>query len=213
MLQAVLLALQADPNSSTTRLTVPATIILVASYVWMLYVSCLEHVRSVRPSTILCLYLGLSSLLDLARTRTVFFIPGYHIVAPIHLASYFVKLVLLAVETTEKRKLLMLRWKKTSPEDAASFYSRVFFVWLNRLFFDGYKTLLTVDTLTPLDHDILASSRPTELQDRWEKGNCLATCPLSCSRFFTDIDFTSQPTNPVKPPCFGSLFAITSGIY
>lgn len=177
MLQTILLALQADPNTPATRLTVPATIILVVSYFWLLYVSCLEHVRSVRPSTILCLYFGLSSLLDLASTRTVFFIPGYHVVAPIHLASYFVKLVLLAVEVTEKRKLLMLRWKNTSPEDAASFYSRVFFVWLNRLFLRGYKTLLTVDTLTPLDHDVLAASRPTKLQDRWDKGSCSKHAP------------------------------------
>ncbi|KAG6162558.1 hypothetical protein E4U51_006316, partial [Claviceps purpurea] len=88
-------------------------------FIWLLYVSYLEHVRSVRPSTILCLYLGISSLLDLASSRTSFFIPGYDVVAPIHLSSYFVKLVILATEVVEKRKLLMWHCKNVSPEAAA----------------------------------------------------------------------------------------------
>ncbi|KHO01327.1 ABC transporter [Metarhizium album ARSEF 1941] len=170
-LQIALLALWAQPNTPTTRLTTPVRCILIASFIWLLYVSCLEHVRSVRPSTILCLYLGISCLLDMASARTVCFIPGLNVVAPIHLASYFVKLVLLALEVTEKRRLLLLRWKDTSPEDTASFYSRVLFVWLNRLFLKGYKTLLTVDTLTPLDQDILTASRPTKLQETWAKAD------------------------------------------
>ncbi|KID73703.1 ABC transporter, partial [Metarhizium brunneum ARSEF 3297] len=170
-LQVAMLALWTQPNTPTTRLTIPLRAIIIASFIWFVYVSYLEHVRSVRPSTILCIYLGISCLLDMACARTVFFIPGYHIVAPIHLASYFFKLVLLALETTEKRRLLMLQWRNTSPEATASFYSRVLFVWLNSLFLKGYKTLLTVDTLTPLDQDILDASRPTKLEERWGKAD------------------------------------------
>lgn len=164
--------LRADPNTPTTRLTLPATVIVIASFTWLLYVSCLEHVQSVRPSTVLCLYLGVSSLLDLASSRTVFFIPGYHLVAPIQLTSYFVKLVIFAAEVTEKRRLLMTQWRDTSPEAAASIYNRVLFVWLDRLLLRGYTTLLTVDNLTPLDQDILDASRPTSLLERWDKGSC-----------------------------------------
>lgn len=123
----------------------------------------------------------------MASARTVFFIPGYHIVAPIHLASYFVKLVLLALETTEKRRLLMLQWRNTSPEATASFYSRVLFVWLNNLFLKGYKTLLTVDTLTPLDQDILDASRPTKLEERWGKGSSSGRPIPLLSLSFADI--------------------------
>ncbi|KIE00725.1 ABC transporter, partial [Metarhizium majus ARSEF 297] len=170
-LQVAMLALSTQPKTPTTRLTIPLRAIIIASFIWFVYVSYLEHVRSVRPSTILCLYLGISCLLDMACARTVFFIPGYHIVAPIHLASYFVKLVLLALETAEKRRLLMLQWRNTSPEATASFYSRVLFVWLNNLFLKGYKTLLTVDTLTPLDQDILDASRPAKLEERWGKAD------------------------------------------
>ncbi|KAG6147648.1 hypothetical protein E4U28_006536 [Claviceps purpurea] len=179
----ILLALRAKPDTPTTRLTILATLTVIASFIWLLYVSYLEHVRSVRPSTILCLYLGISSLLDLASSRTSFFIPGYDVVAPIHLSSYFVKLVILATEVVEKRKLLMWHCKNVSPEAAASFYSRVFFVWLNGLLLKGHRTSLTVDTLTPLDQDILGASRPDSLLDRWERGYYylqsfwIATCP------------------------------------
>ncbi|KAG6028095.1 hypothetical protein E4U19_001674 [Claviceps sp. Clav32 group G5] len=171
VLQIVLLALRAKPDTPTTRLTIPATLTVIASFTWLLYVSYLEHVRSVRPSTILCLYLGISSLLDLASSRTSFFIPGYDVVAPIHLSSYFVKLVILATEVVEKQKLFMWHCKNVSPEAAASFYNRVFFVWLNGLLLKGYRTSLTVDTLTPLDQDILGASRPESLLDRWERAN------------------------------------------
>jgi hypothetical protein len=109
-------------------------------------------------------------VLDLARSRTLFFIPGYRVVAPIHLAGFFVKLALLALEVTEKRRLLIARYRDASPEAASSFYARVLFVWLNQLFLKGYKNRLKVDSLPPLDEDVLAASRPIKLQERWEKG-------------------------------------------
>ncbi|KAG6119070.1 hypothetical protein E4U13_007997 [Claviceps humidiphila] len=171
VLQIILLALRAKPTTPTTRLTIPVTTTVIASFIWLLYVSYLEHVRSVRPSTILCLYFGISSLLDLASSRTSFFIPGYDVVAPIHLSSYFVKLVILSTEVVEKRKLLMWHCKNVSPEALASFYNRVFFVWLNGLLLKGYRTSLTLDTLTPLDQDILGASRPDSLLDIWERAN------------------------------------------
>ncbi|KAM3436532.1 hypothetical protein MY4824_004307 [Beauveria thailandica] len=48
----------------------PLSVTLVTSR-FFLYLSYLEHTPSVRPSTLLTLYLGLSTLLDLARVRTV----------------------------------------------------------------------------------------------------------------------------------------------
>uniref|UniRef100_A0A8H7NNV7 ABC transporter n=1 Tax=Bionectria ochroleuca TaxID=29856 RepID=A0A8H7NNV7_BIOOC len=169
VLQIILLALLARQDTPSTRLTVPLAVAVVASFIWLLYVSYLEHVRCVRPSTILCLYFGISALLDLARLRTLFFIPDYHITALVNLTSYAVKLVLLVLEVTEKRSLLLWQWKDTSPEDVASYYSRVLFLWLNRVFIRGYNTRLTVDSLTPLDQDILTASRPTKLEQRWAK--------------------------------------------
>ncbi|KAG6008111.1 hypothetical protein E4U21_004993 [Claviceps maximensis] len=168
------LLLTAEPNTPKTRLTLPATAIVIASFVWLLYCSFLEQVRSVRPSTILCLYLGLSSLLDLAISRTSFFIPGYAVVAPVQLTSYFVKLFILAVEVVEKRRLLVWHCTDVSPEALGSFYNRVLFLWLNPLLLKGYRTSLTVDNLTPLDQDILGASRPTGIQRRWKKGQYVA---------------------------------------
>ncbi|KAG5930350.1 hypothetical protein E4U42_001865 [Claviceps africana] len=171
VLQIVLLIIRAQPHTPTTRLTLPATAIVIASFAWLLYGSLLEHVRSVRPSTILCLYLGVSSLLDMASCRTAFFIPGYAVVARIQLISYFVKLAILAAEVTEKRKWLFWHCRELSPEATASFYNRVFFVWLNPLLLKGYRTSLTVDNLTPLDQDILSASQPVGILRRWGKAN------------------------------------------
>lgn len=196
-LQIALLALWADAHAVTTRLTWAVTTVAIVSFLWFSYVSYLEHVRSVRPSTILSLYLGISSVLDLARSRTLFFIPGYDVVAKIQLAAYFVKLVLFAAEITEKRRLFMPEWEKTSTEAAASFYNRVLFIWLNQLFLKGYKTLLTVSTLMPLDQDILDASRPTKLQQRWRKGNDLIPLPSNTnfSNLLTYTNVTADKSN------------------
>ncbi|KAG5953563.1 hypothetical protein E4U53_004782 [Claviceps sorghi] len=96
---------------------------------------------------------------------------GYAVVARIQLGSYFVKLAILAAEVTEKRKWVLWHCGNLSPEATASFYNRVFFVWLNHLLLKGYGTSLTVDNLTPLDQDILGASQPIGLLRRWGKAN------------------------------------------
>jgi ATP-binding cassette subfamily C (CFTR/MRP) protein 1 len=169
-LQIVLLALWADPDTPETRITLATTAITIAGVTLLLYVSYLEHARSVRPSTLITLYLGLSSVFDLARLRTLFFIPGSQAVAKIFLAAYFVKLAIFSLELTEKRSLLLPPWQDASPEATSSVYNRGLFIWLNRLFFKGYWALLTVDSLLPLDAALLSASRPTTLLEKWRKG-------------------------------------------
>lgn len=116
------------------------------------------------------MYLGTSTLLDLARTRTLFFLPESHTVASILLASYLIKFLLFLAENAEFRSLLRPEWKDVSPEETAGAINRSLFLWLNHIFVKGFKTFLTVDMLTPLDSEILSASRPFSLQTRWDNG-------------------------------------------
>ncbi|KAM3556787.1 hypothetical protein ARSEF4850_005364 [Beauveria asiatica] len=83
----------------------PLSVTLVTSR-FFLYLSYLEHTRSVRPSTLLTLYLGLSTLLDLARVRILFYLQSTNHLAAVFLAGFCGKAVMFALELYEKRRLL-----------------------------------------------------------------------------------------------------------
>lgn len=170
VLQVVLLVVWVTKKTPHTRLTFGCIGISIGGFCILLITSYLEHIYSVRPSTVLCTYLGTSTLLDLARTRTLFFLPESHAVASILLPSYLVKVMLFFAENTELRSFLRPEWKHLSPEETAGTINRSLFLWLNRIFIKGFKTLLSIDVLMPLDSEILSASKPVTLQDRWAKG-------------------------------------------
>ncbi|KAJ5740408.1 P-loop containing nucleoside triphosphate hydrolase protein [Penicillium malachiteum] len=130
------------------------------------YLSHLEHRFSVRPSTILCLFQGLTVLLDLSRLRTLSFIPNTPFAA-----SWVVKAVILVLEATEKRSSLRKGFEKTAIEETSGVFSRTVFWWLNDLLWKGSNTTLTVDDLPILAEDLRVASDPQAIKEKWEKAN------------------------------------------
>lgn len=153
-----------------TRVTEACIILTLIGYALLSMVSYLEHTRSVRPSTLLSAYLGLSTILDLPRVRTIFFISMSRTVAATLLAALLVKLLLFTIELYEKRAYLQPDFRDEAPEGLASVYNRALFLWLNRLFIRGYNTLLTINTLIAIDSHLTSASKPTKLNDRWQRG-------------------------------------------
>ncbi|KAK2738485.1 hypothetical protein FQN57_007000 [Myotisia sp. PD_48] len=170
ILHITVLAVWVVRGVQTTRLTVATLALTIACYSMLLVISYLEHVRSPRPSTLLCVYLGISVLLDIARVRTLFVVSYSTVVAGVFLAAFIIKILILVSEIVEKRNLLGPDWKDASPEDTGGVFNRALFIWLNDVFQRGFRTLLTVNTLPPLDSDILSASKPSTLIQRWEKG-------------------------------------------
>ncbi|GBF62869.1 ABC transporter [Trichophyton mentagrophytes] len=170
-LQTAMLGLYARHQAPQTRLTLACASLTIAGYCVLAAVSYLEHVRCVRPSTLLNVYLGVSTLLDLARTRSLFFIQDSHTIALISLAAFIIKSLAFILEVTEKRHLLLAKWKDASPEATSGVINRSLFIWLNRLFINGFRTLLTVNTITPIDEELLAASEPTALLEKWENAD------------------------------------------
>lgn len=175
IIQLTLLSLSSARKIPGTRLTIVCSALTTVGYGVLLVVSYLEHARSVRPSTLLSVYLGISILLDTARVRTLFFIPDSQIFASLVLAGFLVKILIFGLEVTEKRCLLQPKWKDASPEATSGAISRALFIWLNHLFGRGFRALLTVDTLTPLDADLINSSKPTKLIECWKQCKFLSS--------------------------------------
>jgi ATP-binding cassette subfamily C (CFTR/MRP) protein 1 len=171
----VVLAVTTIYGIPTTRLTLWCHASTIVVYGILLSVSYLEHTCSVRPSTLLSVYLGTSILLDAARVRTLFFISGNEVVARLFLAGFSVKILIFVLEVSEKRRFLRSKWQDASPEETSGAINRALFIWLNHLFLQGFRTLLTVDALTPLDSDLLEASKPSALVKRWEEGKPSST--------------------------------------
>lgn len=205
-IQAVVFAVTITFEVPKTRLTLLCHALTIIVYGLLLSVSYLEHLRSVRPSTLLSVYIGTSILLDAARVRTLFFIPENEIIAGLFLAGFTVKILIFIFEVSEKRRLLRSKWQDASPEETSGAINRALFIWLNHIFLQGFRTLLTVDALTPLDSDLLEASKPSKLVKRWEEG---MACPTPFNSPTTYI--SRQPIKQATTLFYGHFWPITNG--
>lgn len=103
----------------------------------------MEYLRSIRPSFLASAYLFVTLLLDLARVRTSWLLPGYQAYSACLSTSLAVKLLLLVFVYTEKRKWFMHTEKDHSTESVSGPFSRGLFIWLNGLLWKGHSVLLT----------------------------------------------------------------------
>ncbi|KAM4056986.1 ABC multidrug transporter [Hirsutella rhossiliensis] len=119
--------------------------------------SYLEHRRSVRPSSVILVYLVFSCAFDALQCRTLWLL-GRQLVAPLFSATLACKLLVPALELVEKRHMLLPPWAALAPETTSSVINRGVFWWLNGLLLRGFRATLSADELYPLDHGL--KSRP-----------------------------------------------------
>ncbi|PKY09063.1 putative ABC transporter [Aspergillus campestris IBT 28561] len=148
----------------------------------------MEHFRSIRPSFLASAYLFVTLLLDLARVRTSWLLAGYQGYPACLSASLAVKLLLLILTNTEKRKWFLHTEKDHSTESVSGPFSRGLFTWLNGLLWKGHSVLLTGDALPTVHRKLLSSELSTRFADSWtrhpQKGqNALLVAVIKCLRW------------------------------
>ena len=97
------------------------------------------------------LYLALSLPFDVARTRTLWMISDFHHMAIVQTVSLVLKSIVLVLEATSKRGVLLAQYQDLSPEATSGIYSRSVFWWLTPIFGVGFKKNLELADLDPLD--------------------------------------------------------------
>ncbi|CAG8415715.1 unnamed protein product [Penicillium salamii] len=167
----VLLVLWGRPNAPKTVATLSTEVATIGTSLALLYCSHLEHLRSIRPSTILNVFLFFTLLFDLTRLRTVHFMSSPRSVTTLLAISWMIKSITLLLEATEKRPLLKKTYENSPIESTSGVISRVTFWWLNHVLWLGSKSQLTVDSLPALDSDISAASDSTVLAEKWRNAN------------------------------------------
>ncbi|KAM0254479.1 hypothetical protein ACHAQJ_006761 [Trichoderma viride] len=154
ILQLTLLILAAIGHFHATSMFIAASVLKWLSAIMMIPLSVVEHSRSPRPSVLLTGYLFLSLLLDVTQARTLYLssaISAERTYSNLFTAAVALKAVMMVLESQQKSKWISWNEKEHSPEETSGIFSLGVFFWLNRLFLAGYKKVLFIDDLYPLD--------------------------------------------------------------
>ncbi|OJK00394.1 hypothetical protein ASPACDRAFT_52107 [Aspergillus aculeatus ATCC 16872] len=187
--QLVLTVLWALPLVARTEASVAVNAVTIVGSLVLGAFSYSEHNRSVRPSFIINLYLAVTLLFDIAKTRTLWLRDPDGINKSIAIVTSLgvgIKSPLFLLEALEKRRFLRPEYKGYSPEALAGIYNRSFFWWLNPLFKRGFSKILAVDDLFVLDKQLEAKRLHREVEAEWKKGQANGSGSLlsACLRSF-----------------------------
>lgn len=154
---ALVVLVAAVSHSQTIIFTIAATLQFLVA-VCILPLSFLEYRRSVKPSTLLTVYLVPTLLLEVAQTRTFWLVaqtPSELAYVAVFTAAVALKATILALEAQPKTR--WLRWDTKaahSPEESSGIYSLGVYFWLNKIFLSGYNNILQIGDLYPLDQNM-----------------------------------------------------------
>ena len=108
-------------------------------------------------------------MFDVVQARTLYLIKEGSSVSGMFTAGIGLKLALLILETQEKRPILRDPYRRLSPEATSGIFSRSVFWWLNGLFIEGFRTILTVESLYDIDSELDSRPLRDSLQKAWDR--------------------------------------------
>lgn len=127
----------------------------------------LEGFKSARPSTLNCLYFGITAIFDFAQVRSML-ITGYDpAFTYVVMARIVCKLWMFSLECVSKRGSLREEFKHIPPEATAGIVSRSFQFWMVELFTKGFRGELKLDDLFLLDPDLKAETLGNRFKASW----------------------------------------------
>ncbi|KAI9150479.1 ABC multidrug transporter B [Paramyrothecium foliicola] len=161
------LVLWTQPSAVTTRASLPTAGLSLAGSVALVVLSYVEHTYAVQPSTIIDYFLLFSALFDATRARTLW-LQGYNRpVAITSIVAVVLKLIVLALEVTEKRKFLRSQFQQLPPESTSGIFSKWLFSWQLPMFRAGYSKDLMIEDLFVLDKHLGSRYLQNMLQTAW----------------------------------------------
>ncbi|KAF5720125.1 multidrug resistance [Fusarium mundagurra] len=155
----VLIILGRNSSHFTSGRSLAGACLALIAALLLVPLSWTEHSRAPRPSTAIAAYLSVTLLFDLARTRTAWLLTPPALnqnYASVLTASTALKAVMVYLESRQKEKWLNWDVKHHSPEETSGIWNLGVFFWLNTLFMKGYRVILTLESLYPLDKALTA---------------------------------------------------------
>ncbi|KAK2601519.1 hypothetical protein QQS21_004904 [Conoideocrella luteorostrata] len=143
----------------------------------------LEHRHSLRSSSLISLYLGLTLLFDIVKSRSYLLRPGLRVHGGLSAATAVIKLVLVLLEEIPKKEHIRNPKLKESlsKESASGFWNRSLFIWLNSTFLLGFRNILKVDHLGSLGSEFSSEQLTTRFEPIWQRRKQSPYCLLRAS--------------------------------
>lgn len=185
-------------KNSTVRnpASVASSVICLLGACVLCLLSYVEHMRNVRTSSLLNVYLVFTVLFDAAKSRTFSLSPHYDMISILFTTRVGVKLFLAIFEARGKENILLPQYTNLPPEATAGIINRVFFWWQNPLFRRGYSNSLTVDDLFQLDKHLKSEYLHHLMQSAWDK----VTKTKPNTLFILTLNKLKWPVLSVVPP-------------
>jgi len=146
---------------------VPAASLSFLAALCLTGLSHIEHLRSVRPSALINVFLFLTLLFDIAKVRTLWQHDGAAKLAAVYSSTIAVKVFLLIVEGFEKRDILFDQYRHPSPEVTAGVWSISTFSWLLSLLRLGFSKELVISDLYPTDDSMSTTTLLSQASKCW----------------------------------------------
>ncbi|KAM3497405.1 hypothetical protein MY10362_009244 [Beauveria mimosiformis] len=124
-----------------------------------------EHNRTVRPSTLICLYLLATTVFEVAQVRTLWLLQPFNFaLATVATVSLIIRVLMLAIEAQQKDVYVTSAFEKASPECRSGNLNRSVYWWINGLFFQGFRSDLSLQGLYNLDESLSSKALTSDLQ-------------------------------------------------
>lgn len=156
-------------KNQLTRAALPSAILSFLAGFAILGLSRLEHSRTIRPSSLLNAYLLISLAFDAVQVRTLYLKHVDRAILGLFSADVGIKLILLLLESQNKRSQLRAPYRSYPPETTSGVFNRSFFLWLNPIVFHGFRKALTLDDLFASDPELLSEPLLRQMQLSWQK--------------------------------------------
>lgn len=166
-IQLALLVLWTVDKSERTRASLPLAVLDLVGAAQFLALTWMEDTRSVRPSSLLNVYLLFTLLLDLAQARTLWLHKTSTAVSGLFTARIATKTSLLILEARSKQAYFREVYKALPPESIGGIINRSVLWWVNGLFRRGFRSLLTIEDLYVLDTRLSSDYLRAKVQAAW----------------------------------------------
>ncbi|KAE8368538.1 P-loop containing nucleoside triphosphate hydrolase protein [Aspergillus caelatus] len=166
-IQLALLISWAKKTRPNTKVSMASSAVNLAVAVEIVVLTWVEDERSVRPSSLLAIYLLFTLLFDAVQTRTLWLSHGNILIPSLFTASVAAKTVMVLFESLGKQKHLMGPYQDLPPESTSGIVNRSFMWWLNRLFFRGFRSMLTTEDLDHLDKPLESAGTAQKALRAW----------------------------------------------
>ncbi|KAJ5431092.1 P-loop containing nucleoside triphosphate hydrolase protein [Penicillium cf. griseofulvum] len=176
-LKIVLLVLWCLPHSPRTKISVPSAAVAVTSTLALTLRSFYEYTRSLRPSSLICIYLLGSIIFEIPQVRTLWLLRptsySYPIAATATITLTTCSLLLL-LETKEKRNHFSPQYGHISLESSTGIFSHSTYC---------FRGNLSLDNLLPLDEELTSKSIASRHHQQWKYNEvkCTRRLALLCN--------------------------------